>query len=103
VFSFCNLNTDTAIANVFGSRLYVYVRNSKGPSLKPCGNPCLAGSQFRKVYMYIVYWTVHLKNELYFGCNIYADSLSLMLWGGVFVVLVTFVLAMREVKFTFME
>jgi len=28
-----------------------------------CGTPCLAGSQFGKVYMCIVYWTIHLVEK----------------------------------------
>jgi hypothetical protein len=34
VFLFWNLNIDTATVIAVGSRLFVYVRNSKGPSLK---------------------------------------------------------------------
>jgi hypothetical protein len=59
VFSSWNLNIDTATDLAVGSRLFVYVRKSNGPSLEPC----LAGCEFDKVYMCIVYWTVYLVDQ----------------------------------------
>ena len=63
MFSFWNLNNDTATVIAVGSRLFVYMRNSKGPSFETCGTPCLAVSQFGKVCMCIVYPTMHLVDQ----------------------------------------
>jgi hypothetical protein len=35
MFLFWNLNNDTVTVIAVGSRLFVYARNSEGPSLKP--------------------------------------------------------------------
>ena len=43
MFSSWNLNIDTATAIAVGSRLFVYVRKSKGPSLKPVELHALQG------------------------------------------------------------